>query len=662
LGRTLSVAAKRLLPPMLALPRGAKRAVMVSIDCIMIPLAFLSAVALKHGSFLAIGDYSLWLLVVAGLSSVMLFAVLGLYRAVLRFMAPTAAIAVAVGVSGSALIVAAADRLSGVPDVPWSAIVIYWTLATLYVGGTRMIGRHSILRLQGNGSRERVAIYGAGEAGSRLAAALFLEKSFLPVAFIDDNRALTGNFIGSVEVFSPSNLPGLIQSRGIKRVLLAIPSSTARRRRDILAALEPCAVRVQTVPDFVSIVTGEARVDDLRDIDPADLLARELVPPNGALLDACIEGKSVMVTGAGGSIGAELCRQIVRLAPKRLILFEMSELALYTIEREMRQVGEHAQLPVEIVPLLGSAHHRGRVREVMQTYGVQTVYHAAAYKHVPIVEQNVIEGVHNNVIATWHTAEAAVEARVETFVLISTDKAVNPTNVMGATKRLAELVLQGIQARGGATRFCMVRFGNVLSSSGSVVPLFEQQIRDGGPITVTHPEARRYFMTIPEAAQLVIQAGSMAEGGDVFVLDMGRPVKIVDLAQRLIHLHGLSVRDEANPEGDIEILHTGLRPAEKLYEELLIGTNVTGTEHPMIQRAVEHLLPWEAVQGFIEQLLLASKQFDCRKAINVLIESVQEYRPAEEVSDLVWAAKQPARVALVEEASVTELASRRRQN
>ena len=342
------------------------------------------------------------------------------------------------------------------------------------------------------------------------------------------------------------------------------------------------------------------------------------VPPKPKLFGSCIRGKCVLVTGAGGSIGSELCRQIIRLSPSRLVLFEMSELALYNIERELEEVAARERLEVEIMPLLGNAHHRHRVREVLAAFGVQTVYHAAAYKHVPIVEYNVVEGIHNNVISTWYTAEAALETGVETFVLVSTDKAVNPANVMGATKRLAELVLQALQERTTQTRFCMVRFGNVLASSGSVVPLFQEQIRRGGPVTVTHPDVIRYFMTIPEAAQLVIQAGSMAKGGDVFVLDMGRPVRIDDLARRMVNLMGLTVRDGNDPDGDIEIEYTGLRTAEKLFEELLIGTNVTGTDHPMIMRAMEHRLSWTKMEQVLNELLVALASFDCHRALALL--------------------------------------------
>ena len=378
------------------------------------------------------------------------------------------------------------------------------------------------------------------------------------------------------------------------------------------------------------------------------------------LFESCIRGKVVLVTGAGGSIGSELCRQILRLAPRRLLLLEMSELALYNVDRELRAIASREHLAVEIIALLGNAHHKYRVREILQSFGVQTVYHAAAYKHVPIVEHNVIEGLYNNVFSTWHTAEAALECKVETFVLVSTDKAVNPTNVMGATKRFAELVLQGLQQRSERTRFCMVRFGNVLESSGSVVPLFRDQIRRGGPVTVTHPDVIRYFMTIPEASQLVIQAGSMAKGGDVFVLDMGKPIRIVDLARRMIQLAGRSVRDEQHPDGDIEISFTGLRPAEKLFEELLIGKSVTGTEHPMIMRAVEHSLAWRDVQALLEELRIAMGRFDCATARSILERAVAEYRPSGELQDIVWTQRNAPSVSVIHgEAKIMDLQAHR---
>jgi FlaA1/EpsC-like NDP-sugar epimerase len=390
------------------------------------------------------------------------------------------------------------------------------------------------------------------------------------------------------------------------------------------------------VPDFGDIVSGGSRVEDPREIDVEDLLGRDPILPNRSLLDASIRGKTVMVSGAGGSIGSELCRQIVLLAPKQLILFENSEFALYNIDRELQAVAESRKLDVRIHAVLGNAHHKYRVRDVMQAFGVQTVYHAAAYKHVPIVEQNLVEGVHNNVFSTWHAAEAALETGVETFVLISTDKAVNPTNVMGATKRLSEIVLQALQTQAPRTRFCMVRFGNVLGSSGSVVPLFQEQIRRGGPVTVTHRDVRRFFMTIPEAAQLVLQAGSMGTGGDVFVLDMGQPVEIDELARRMIKLAGLTVRDASNPDGDIEIEYSGLRPGEKLFEELLIGSNVTGTEHPMIMRAIEPSPSWEEAREILAELAIALNRIDCRQVMALLEKAVREYRSAPEIHDLVY--------------------------
>jgi FlaA1/EpsC-like NDP-sugar epimerase len=507
-----------------------------------------------------------------------------------------------------------------------------------------------------NGS-QRVAIYGAGSAGVQLVDALHRTGRFHPVAFVDDNDSLAGSIVAGLEVFSPSDLLELIEDDGVGTILLALPSLSRRRRQEILKRLEPLGVLVQTIPDFSDIVAGTATVADVRDVDANDLLGRDAVPPHEQLLSACIRNKSVMVSGAGGSIGSELCRQILALGPTRLVLFEMSEVALYNIERELRIIAGSKALQVEIVGLLGNAHHKQRVREVMQAYGVHTVYHAAAYKHVPIVEHNIVEGIHNNVFSTWYAAEAAVESGVETFVLISTDKAVNPTNVMGATKRMAEIVLQGLHARGTTTRLCMVRFGNVLESSGSVVPLFREQIRNGGPVTVTHKDVIRYFMTIPEASQLVLQAGSMAKGGDVFVLDMGKPVRIEDLARRMIGLMGYSVRDDHYPDGDVEIVYTGLRPAEKLFEELLIGTNVAGTEHPMIMRATEHHLPWPVVAQLLDDLLQTIDAFDCNRARELLMQAVGEYKPGNDVQDLVWMRKKV--LAGLEHGNVTAIAARR---
>jgi FlaA1/EpsC-like NDP-sugar epimerase len=637
------------------LPGPVKRIIAVCADSIMMPLALWAALSLKSGApVFAVADWPAYAIVAA--VSAPIFVRLGLYRAVIRFLGHQAVFAVAFAVSLSGVLLGAIGFVFKIPALSWSVVTIYSCLVLLYVAGSRVVVRYYLLTRHIQPTVARVAIYGAGEAGARLSTALLTTRAFDPLVFVDDKRSLQGRMVNGTKVYAPEELPELIKDLHIDRILLALPSLTRRRRREILSGLEPLGVHVQTVPEFEQLVTGNATVGDIREVDVCDLLGRDSVPPKAGLFDACIRDRVVMVTGAGGSIGSELCRQIIGLGPRRLVLFEMCELALYNIERELRTFAEQHSLAVDLVGLIGNAHHKSRLRDIMQAYRVQTVYHAAAYKHVPIVEQNVIEGIHNNVISTWYAAEAAHETEVDTFVLVSTDKAVNPTNVMGATKRFAEIVLQGLHRRGSKTRFCMVRFGNVLASSGSVVPLFNEQIKAGGPVTVTHPEVIRYFMTIPEAAQLVIQAGSMAEGGDVFVLDMGKPVRIGDLARRMINLMGLTVRDEQHPDGDIEISYTGLRPAEKLYEELLIGNNVTGTQHPMILRAIEHSLPWERVQILLEEILAAMSRFDCHRALHLLGEVVEEYKPSPESHDLVWVRQSAV---TVDDRKVTSLKPRR---
>ena len=440
-----------------------------------------------------------------------------------------------------------------------------------------------------------------------------------------------------------------IDRTGAQELLLAIPSVNRMRRREILGLLEGYPLHVRSVPGFMDLASGRVKVDDVQEVDIADLLGRDAVPPQQDLFERCIRGQVVMVTGAGGSIGSELCRQIVATGPATLLLFEHSEFNLYSIHSELEQRIRRESLPVRLVPILGSIRNAGRLLDVMRTWGVNTVYHAAAYKHVPMVEHNIAEGVLNNVLGSTYTAQAAVKAGVEHFVLISTDKAVRPTNVMGSTKRLAEMVLQALSRESAPvlfrdddgvhqlnkTRFTMVRFGNVLGSSGSVIPLFHEQIRKGGPVTVTHPNITRYFMTIPEAAQLVIQAGAMGKGGDVFVLDMGEPVKIAELAEKMIHLSGLSVRTSKNPHGDIAIEFTGLRPGEKLYEELLIGDNVSPTEHPMIMRANEEHLPWEQFKVRLSELLDAVERDDYDRVRQLLRETVSGYKPEGEIVDWI---------------------------
>jgi FlaA1/EpsC-like NDP-sugar epimerase len=642
-----------------ALPRPLKRAVMLAADAVSIPAALWLAFALKFDSLWDGLETSLWLYVAATTVSLLLFSAFGLYRSVVRYIGPQAMIAVGAGVFGSAIAVYLIGQSVAHAPIGFSTIAIYALIALVWVGSSRYLARWALL--QGSTGNESVAVYGAGEAGLRLARALNVGKGLRVVAFLDDKRALRGSMIDGISIFSPAELPNLIHSHGVSRVLLAVPAASRRRRAEIIRQIDGQGVMVQTIPNLAEIASGDAPVDELREIDVSDLLGRDPVPPNLSLLDACIRDKNVMVTGAGGSIGSELCRQILRLGPRRLVLFENSELALYSIERELAFCNSHGL--VEIVALLGSGQQKDRVTEIMRGFAVQTVYHAAAYKHVPIVERNVIEGIRNNVISTWNLAEAALESDVESFVLISTDKAVNPTNVMGATKRFAEMVLQGMSERGGKTRFCMVRFGNVLESSGSVVPLFREQIRRGGPVTVTHRDVIRYFMTIPEASQLVLQAGAMARGGDVFVLDMGKPMRIDDLARRMIRLSGLTTKDEENPEGDIEITYTGLRPAEKLFEELLIGNNVSGTDHPMIMRAMEHSLPWPATQRQLQLLLVKLGQYDVNGARDILLETVVEYRPHADVVDLIWQAREPVEPAASSprelDPKVTDLRSRR---
>lgn len=632
---------------------------MVAADLFMIPLVLYAAISLRVGDGHHLQITGWWPYVTALATTLPIFVRLGLYRAIIRYIGGKAIHSIVIGVTISAAALLLLNSLVETRVFPATAVAIYWALALVYVAGSRALAR-DVLFLYGVRLRhpEKVAIYGAGEAGARLSAMLLGGADFDPVAFVDDKASLRGSHIDGITVYEPGELPHLIREHGIRRILLAIPAASRGRRQEILASIESLGVRVQSMPELSDLVSGDAQIDELRDVDVRDLLGRDPVPPNPSLFRRCIEGKSVMVTGAGGSIGSELCRQILALGPTRLVLFEMSELALYRIDAEIRQICAKRRFHVDVVPLLGSAHHRERMRDAMLACAVHTVYHAAAYKHVPIVEHNMIEGLHNNVIGTWYAAESALEVGVETFVLVSTDKAVNPVNIMGASKRFAEIVLQGMQMRGGGrTRFCMVRFGNVLDSSGSVVPLFREQIRTGGPVTVTHPEVTRYFMTIPEAVQLVIQAGAMSRGGDVFVLDMGKPVRIDDLARRMIGLMGLTVRDRFNPDGDIAIEYIGLRTAEKLYEELLIGTNITGTDHPRIMRAIEHSLPWERVHGLLNDMLAALTVSDCKRALARLMEAVVEYKHVGEIQDEVWRRRQAANSRM--EGKVTPIPRRR---
>ncbi|WP_028484084.1 nucleoside-diphosphate sugar epimerase/dehydratase [Thioalkalivibrio sp. ALE17] len=621
----------RSLERLLNLPRSQKRWLMVLADVVMLPLALWSGFAIRLAEpFPPIMLDTWWLFPLVVLLGIPLFVKLGLYRAVVRFMGSRTIWSVGSGVVILALVLWAAATLAQVEGFPRSVPINFAIVAFIYVGGSRFLVRtwyRSII--EASAGAEPVIVFGAGEAGVQLLSGLKAGGRFRVVAFVDEDRSLQGSSIDGIPVHKPAHLARLVNRFRVGRVLLAIPSATRQERRRILEQLEPLPVYVQTVPSMEAVVSGHASLEQLEDVDIGDLLGRDPVPPDPELLTRSVRGRVVMVTGAGGSIGSELCRRIIRLEPAALILFERNEFALYSIEREMQELAAQLEHYPAIHAVLGSVANARRVAAVLEEHGVQTLYHAAAYKHVPIVESNLIEGVRNNVFGTAVLAEAALNAGVERFILISTDKAVRPTNVMGATKRLAEMVLQDRARERRGTIFSMVRFGNVLGSSGSVVPLFHQQIRDGGPVTVTHPEITRYFMSIPEAAELVIQAGAMAEGGEVYVLDMGEPVRIIDLARRMIRLHGRQVKEDGMPEDGVEIVFTGLRPGEKLYEELLIGDNVEPTAHARIMRAREDCVAPQDLQAALNQLDQADRKMDTERACHTIRAVVREYTPAD---------------------------------
>lgn len=630
---------------LLALPRRRKRLLQLATDILLIWLALWLALlaSVPAAAALPWGAHA-WLYLVTPLLALPLFVRLGLYRAVMRYFGHHALQAIAIAVALSALLQAAAILLFA-PAGPRPPLVLslnYGWLSLLLIGGLRLLLRQYFLgdwyvgaaprraSLPGQ-ELPRVAIYGAGAAGNQLVAALRLGRSMRPVAFIDDDSGLARRTIAGLPVYKPRHIQRMIAETGAEEILLAIPSASRRRRREILAALENHPLHVRSVPGFMDLASGRVRVEDIQEVDIADLLGRDVVAPRLDLFARCIRDQVVMVTGAGGSIGSELCRQILSQRPATLILFEHSEYNLYCIHQELQgQCGA-----TRLLPILGTIGNPDQLHDVMSAWQVATLYHAAAYKHVPMVEHNIAAGVRNNLLGTLNVAQAALRAGVRHCVLVSTDKAVRPTNVMGCTKRLAELVLQALAREPrpalhglghlppveNRTCFSMVRFGNVLGSSGSVIPLFREQIRRGGPVTVTHPDITRYFMTIPEAAQLVIQAGAMARGGEVFVLDMGEPVRIVELAERMIRLSGL------RPHADIAIAFSGLRPGEKLYEELLIGANAEATEHPMIRRADERHLPWPRLCRLLEAFGQALATDDCPQLCRLLAEAVEEYRP-----------------------------------
>ncbi len=621
----------------LAIPRVYKQVVSIFVDLLLLCLAFWGSYWVRLDANIPLQSLSHWQMLTFLLPiTILVFMRLGLYRAVLRYVGFKVLWTVSLGVLLSTMSLVMLAFFMEVP-LPRTVSVIYFAFSVLLVGGARLFFRALVVR--GKQQRVAVLIYGAGSSGRQLQLALNQGQEYLPVAFVDDDPALVKAVIQGINVYSADAIEKLIENFDIKKILLAMPSAPRSVRQMVINRLEQCPCEVLSIPGMADLVEGHAHIDELKEVSIEDLLGRDAVAPIPELINANISGKRVMVTGAGGSIGSELCRQIIRCKPEKLVLFELSEYGLYAIDKELQEISQQEGLQVEIVPLLGSVQRQHRLQAVMSTFQIQTVYHAAAYKHVPLVEYNVVEGVRNNVFGTLYCAQVAIRAKVETFVLISTDKAVRPTNTMGTTKRLAELVLQSLAAEQSQTRFCMVRFGNVLGSSGSVVPLFRKQIRDGGPLTLTHPDIIRYFMTIPEASQLVIQAGAMGLGGDVFVLDMGEPVKIIDLAHRMIRLSGLKLKSDKFPAGDIEVKITGLRPGEKLFEELLIGEQVEGTAHPRIMKASELMIPWAQLRSFLAALDDACFRFDHEQIRHLLLSMPTGFNPIDEICDLVWKAK-----------------------
>ena len=635
--------------PTLALPRALKRLIVLLVDASLCVIAVSLAFYLRVGEWVSLSyhpEYKAMTPVWVSLGlAVPVFVAFGLYRAIFRYSGWPALVTVGKAVGLYGLVFMAIFTLVGVPGVPRTVGLIQPLLVLFLVGASRALARYwlgglylSQLKL---GTLPKVLIYGAGSAGRQLANALANSYEMRVAGYLDDDDRLHGHVLNGLAIYSPQDLSGLVLSLGISDVLLALPTANRKRRNEILALMQQAKVSVRTLPSVMELAQGKVSTADLRELDIDDLLGRDSVPPNHILLGRNVTRKVVLVTGAGGSIGSELCRQILKLKPQTLLLVDQSEYALYEIHQELldktQALGQGA---TQLVPLLASVRDAERMREVITTWSPDTIYHAAAYKHVPLVEHNPAEALKNNVFGTRTVAQLAAEHGVSDVVLVSTDKAVRPTNIMGASKRLAELVLQALAAEPSKTTFSMVRFGNVLGSSGSVVPKFRQQIKNGGPITLTHPEVTRFFMTIPEAAQLVIQAGAMAKGGDVFVLDMGESVKIMDLAQRMIELSGLTERTEANPDGDIAIEITGLRPGEKLFEELLIGNDPQPTLHPRIMKASEEKMAWSDLQDSLNAMQVALDVNDVGVLRRMLEQLVSGYHPSGEIVDWVHLAQE----------------------
>ena len=619
---------KRLLYRLLKTSRSNKQLVMMIFDSVAVISVIVVSFSIRFGYFYWPNGDLIWLIFGSPILALPIFTRFGLYSSILRFISFKSIWRVVQATTLYSIIWGMLALMVSIYEVPRSVILLNWSLSLISIVGLRMLGRwilNEANNLNNAQSCKNVLIYGAGAAGRQLSIGLSQSNEYNPVAYIDDDQAINQHTISDLKVFSRYDLNRLISKYKISEVLIAIPSISIIQRNEIINFLEPLKVLVKSLPGLTEIAQGKVRVSDLLEIDYRDLLGRAAVTSNKELLRVKITDLVVLVTGAGGSIGSELCRQILLLQPKKLILFEQNEYALYQIDQELTKIQKFSK--VEIIPVLGSVKDFKKMIDIFKSNKVQTIYHAAAYKHVPLVEYNQSEGVLNNSIGTKYAAEAAIIANVETFVLISTDKAVRPTNTMGATKRVAELILQALDKKSKKTCFTMVRFGNVIDSSGSVIPLFKKQIQNGGPLTVTDKNIVRFFMTIPEAVELVIQAGAMSKGGDVFLLDMGSPVKIFDLAVKMINLSGLEVKDANNPDGDIEIKFTGLRSGEKLYEELLLGNNPQKTENKLIFRANEEMMEWEFLNPILNELAEASVDNDVKKVRDLLIKIVPDFNP-----------------------------------
>jgi FlaA1/EpsC-like NDP-sugar epimerase len=611
-----------------------KRLVSLLADLLLISVSFWFSYWIRLDIETPFASNSHWLLLLStALITMYCFVRLGLYRAVLRYVSFNVLLTVLAGTLASSFLLVTSAFIFDI-FLPRSTAILYFSITFILIGGVRLFFRMVVYKL--NKKTTPVLIYGAGASGRQLHFSLNQSSEYIPLAFVDDDVKMLGASIQGLRVHNPADISFLVERFSIDKILLALPSVAVSKRKEVLSLLEGLPCEVLSVPSMVDLVTGNAKIDQLKEVSIEDILGRDIIAPDEELMSKNITAKVVLVSGAAGSIGSELCRQIIKYQPSTLILLDHSEFGLYAIDKELKKLKE-TSLVIQIVPLLGSVQNSSRLISIFKKFAVNTVFHAAAYKHVPLVEYNTVEGIRNNVFGTLNCANAAIECNVDSFVLISTDKAVRPTNVMGASKRVAELILQALAKETKcSTIFSMVRFGNVLGSSGSVVPLFRSQIKAGGPVTVTHPEITRFFMTIPEASQLVIQAGSLGKGGDVFVLDMGESIKIADLASKMIHLSGYSIKDKDNLEGGIAVQFSGLRPGEKLYEELLIGSNVTGTTHDRIMTAQEDYLMWTDLKVILDDLDFACSSYNLNRVREILLNAPTGFKPSDGICDLVW--------------------------